>query len=452
VYTILRRPFLACLLATLFALGSAQAVVPRVSAVGAHAERAKRAYLDADYALAGEEYRQALSQASDDNFALRTILLTNMAACEREQRRYSAAEAKLLEALAVAKSHSEKVPKLAYANTLRQYAFLLRKLHKNTEAEHADSDAERLVRPWMSTLLFDEIANAELSSPAPHSFLVDTSMFKPATPTAPSAKQQTRIQPAPIGADEISSAAAIKEAWYLDRDKALKMHIQHALRFGRDVHGKQISQALRDKLTNKISVTEPRPVDNYSTHPFAFSKPSPTEISHRWQRQRMPLRVYIPQSSDDNSMAYGKSLSVVDSSYSTLLMQAFNEWSQASNGALTFNFVTREPDADIYCSWTASQKDLDGSHDTAIGVTHYESRATTRGSGLDVKLLVVDLPTGNPISKELFYQVCLHELGHAFGLEHSPYEWDIMFASTAGHPRSCLSPTDCARIVNLYRE
>ena len=145
---------------------------------------------------------------------------------------------------------------------------------------------------------------------------------------------------------------------------------------------------------------------------------------------------------------------------------AFEAWARSSNGTIRLQPAS-EREALVRVYWVP-----------ANGSTYGETRPMTlggrRGADVfvrpDVEALGVDIASrasADPLWREtVVYFTCLHELGHAFGLEHTPDERDIMYFFGYGgdiveffaryrrqlttrsgiRSRSGLSETDIARL------
>lgn len=128
------------------------------------------------------------------------------------------------------------------------------------------------------------------------------------------------------------------------------------------------------------------------------------------------------------------------------LRQAFEDWSQSTNGKLAFVFVPDAAAANMTVNWS---NDLHAPKFVAEG-----GYATTRSNaeGLekaDIQLLTVDPLKDGPIGTNYLYNLCLHEIGHSLGLVgHSPNPDDIM--STTLISQQGLSPRDIRTILALY--
>lgn len=168
----------------------------------------------------------------------------------------------------------------------------------------------------------------------------------------------------------------------------------------------------------------------------------------RWRNNKFPLKIYIPT---DASAAKVDGYHAGDSE---LLRSAFEEWQRQSGGKVRFVLEPVQSRADVTCAWKSEQKDMLLAD--AIGVCsraadgnnylyHAEIRVLTFTSGRSV-------PSGfdNQFRKNCLKEVCLHEIGHSVGLNHSSSENDVMCAHA--HWRPLIAPTtrDLAALSSLY--
>lgn len=128
----------------------------------------------------------------------------------------------------------------------------------------------------------------------------------------------------------------------------------------------------------------------------------------RWNKNTMPLKVYIQDSAN------------VPEYYREVVMSAYQSWQRASEGLVRFEFVEDASDADMKCYFKSGNGgDTIGSHAFAVsGNTITDStivftRADKNGHSHDSKQL---------------YSSALQEIGHSIGLTaNSPSIYDVMY-------------------------
>jgi tetratricopeptide (TPR) repeat protein len=168
----------------------------------------------------------------------------------------------------------------------------------------------------------------------------------------------------------------------------------------------------------------------------------------RWPLEKMPLRVFIED---------GHGCPGFQDSFTQYLIDAFNNWSQATQGRLTFLQVANPNQADIICSWTGNPYDVGPTgSDVEQGICQMNSVERSnenfvRINRANVRILTVDRETHKSISDDDMKKTTLHELGHALGLRgHSPNNHDIMFFSVSPTVWPVLSKRDKATLERVY--
>ncbi len=139
------------------------------------------------------------------------------------------------------------------------------------------------------------------------------------------------------------------------------------------------------------------------------------------------------------------------------MIDAFSAWQEASDGRIRYTLVGGPTGSNIICHWTADQNDkrMSGSEQ---GITHFKYLESNPNCGMvqsaEITILIRDRFFHQILSDAAIKSICLHELGHSFGIGgHSPYKGDIMFPSftlNQSFPTS-LSERDKATIRRLYQ-
>lgn len=182
---------------------------------------------------------------------------------------------------------------------------------------------------------------------------------------------------------------------------------------------------------------------NSAANNFQFSRPVPRMMVARWSPQKLPLAVYIDS---------GRGIDGFRPVFQELAMEAFNEWSAASNGKLQFHLVSNPNHADITLAWSDT---VSGNQEVfEAGNTITTTSINGRTGAVSISHAHINLLTqvgGNPFSDLEIKKVALHEIGHAIGIQgHSPNPADIMYAVTSRAQQPQLSPQDISAINQIY--
>lgn len=164
----------------------------------------------------------------------------------------------------------------------------------------------------------------------------------------------------------------------------------------------------------------------------------------RWSR--MPVRVCI---------ASGAGVAGYRDSFRQILMDAFSMWAQGSESRLSFTLVNDPGNTDIYCDWTADASQVVApGRAVEGGITKLNGQPMPNGTDVAIvsaRMTVLTNRSGAPIGDEDMKKVCLHEVGHALGINgHSNNNTDVMFFSEAPTVWPALTKRDKTTICRLY--
>lgn len=163
----------------------------------------------------------------------------------------------------------------------------------------------------------------------------------------------------------------------------------------------------------------------------------------RWMK--MPIRVCI--------MA-GDGVPGYQSSYYQDLMDSFSQWAVASGSRITFELANNPAQSDITCEWTGdANKVMDHGRLLEGGLTKLNGQPVnaTDISITSAHMTILTNRGGMPLNDADMKKVCLHEVGHALGINgHSNNNNDVMFFSESPTILPILSNRDMATIRRLY--
>lgn len=165
--------------------------------------------------------------------------------------------------------------------------------------------------------------------------------------------------------------------------------------------------------------------------------------SFTWPLSQTPLRVYI----EDGTGTPG-----YREAYQDYVRRAFNEWQTISNAKLSWMEVNSPDDANIVCSWTADARPKGN------GIEAGETRTTIQrnaffpnGRIVSAHVMILTDLFGRSFSNADIYKTCLHEIGHALGLQgHSSTASDIMYPVLNSSQTTYLKERDRDTILALY--
>jgi predicted Zn-dependent protease len=166
------------------------------------------------------------------------------------------------------------------------------------------------------------------------------------------------------------------------------------------------------------------------------------EGAFRWARSSLPLKVYITN---------GAGVQGFRPEMRQILIQAFDEWAQASQGKIAWQLVNDLHQADIACTFRGSPRSSDegveGGRTATTIVTDRYGREYIESAQMELLTRL----HGVSIDASEFRKAALHEVGHALGLQgHSSTSTDIMYFAVAKSQSPYLQSRDINTLMKLY--
>lgn len=164
-----------------------------------------------------------------------------------------------------------------------------------------------------------------------------------------------------------------------------------------------------------------------------------------WRKESMPLKVYVRK----NIQIPG-----FHEEFAALLRESLDQWSKATNGALSYQFIGSPETANVLCDYTDRRELVSSQHELGIdGITEMLVKQDNAPGSANIVVLVKDGPGASEFkSRGLLLLSCLHEVGHALGMHgHSPNSHDVMFSAASLNGPNQLSERDRRTIQKIYQ-
>ena len=159
----------------------------------------------------------------------------------------------------------------------------------------------------------------------------------------------------------------------------------------------------------------------------------------RWFPSAMPLTIFIDS---------GNQVKSYRSEFTTIFKKAFDDWIEASQGKIRIKIADSPTVASIVCRWLDDPNKLVNPIDGGDANSSVDESGALNRS----RIMLLTEANGLPLTNDLMRGLCLHEIGHALGIQgHSSQQGDVMTASyDFKHPNANLSERDKKTLLELY--
>ncbi|MBS1957621.1 MAG: matrixin family metalloprotease [Cyanobacteria bacterium SZAS-4] len=167
--------------------------------------------------------------------------------------------------------------------------------------------------------------------------------------------------------------------------------------------------------------------------------------AQKWKQTLLPLKLYIDS---------GKGVRNYRPTYRRLILEALDSWCSASGNKLSYKMVTDKSKADVVVEWVGqaiSTVQKDRKRDAA-GLTTCDADEKQIITHALIQIETYDFDRSVEAADSKIKSACLHEIGHAIGVGHSPYVKDIMYFKLTPRQLFSLSPRDRATAAKLYAD
>jgi predicted Zn-dependent protease len=181
---------------------------------------------------------------------------------------------------------------------------------------------------------------------------------------------------------------------------------------------------------------------NNSTNLPRATRKAHSRFRKRWAKESFPLRLCV---GNETGLAANEEI------LQEIVIAALEKWREASNGLVSYRVVDVPTAANLYICIRATSAPNLGNE-----CSGYCSKDVERHTGIIRRVQIIIPQTSGRVAefsnekRATLNTTLLHELGHAFGLEHSSSTRDVMYPLRLRGRN--ISANDRASIQRLYSE
>lgn len=166
--------------------------------------------------------------------------------------------------------------------------------------------------------------------------------------------------------------------------------------------------------------------------------------SSRWSPEHLPLKVFVNE---------GTGVQGYKPHYRSYVNRAMDAWCKASGGKLSYTMVNSAKAADLTVTWLCRPIKLNegGKLRVKQGDTKTYPYGSAEINHADVELNCMHMfDAGKELESGQVASLCMHEIGHALGLDHSSNFNDVMYFGASAKQKSLPTSRDKNTIAHLY--
>ncbi len=173
---------------------------------------------------------------------------------------------------------------------------------------------------------------------------------------------------------------------------------------------------------------------------FDYMRKSGSEI---WAPSKIPLKIFVPTA---------VSIRGYKPEFNSFITESLDQWCKSSGKKLDYRLVRDRSSCDIEIVWTDMPLGENAASGAATtGRTHAQTIAGLLFPPIKVEIMTVDpFDLTKPVEPGECASTCLHEIGHALGINHSQCISDVMYFRTNNQQTGILTSRDAATIKRLY--